>query len=294
MDCSHSHSIFFLFVSILLSFSLLCFFLACILGFSCLGLLVPLFGTTAWICSMVSAFWCESVVFESSALQSEYGDFAFGPWTMQETQLVQTGSGEGTTFFIRETCVSHDLEADSKLKTVRAFTVIVAIVGGLLNVWILMNNCLYFMKPSKWNFVIGMYVIMTLFQGLTFLLLDSEVCTSNPLEEYLRENDANKTDEEWQNFIDAVYPTSSCQWAGGMTCNVIATVFWFVTALTMIFLRGPPQPPPVPPTETQQVTYTQTVNPDGTTTVAETDVIKGTAIPPKQQQEEEGQEVQNE
>jgi hypothetical protein len=244
---------------------------------------------------MVSGFWCESVVFES-AVSSEYADYSFGPWTERQTELVQVNTGGEPSFFIRNTCVNNDLEADSKLKTVRAFTVIVAIIGGLLNIWILLNNCLYFIKPSKWNFFIGIYLILTLFQGLTFLLLESDVCSSNPL---LNMDPSNTSVADWQSFIDTIYP-ESCQWAGGMTCNVIATVFWFVTAIAMVLMRGPPQPPPVPPTETQQVTYTQTTNPDGTTTVAETQVIKGTAVPPPQTKQEkavvaeEGQEVQNE
>jgi hypothetical protein len=46
----------------------------------------------------------------------------------------------------------------------------------------------------------------------------------------------------------------------------------------MYYTGVPTQPPQAPP-ETQEVTYQRTVGPDGTVTVAQTNVVKGTAIP---------------
>jgi hypothetical protein len=69
-----------------------------------------------------------------------------------------------------------------------------------------------------------------------------------------------------------------CEWDSGSTANVFSTVLWFCTGLAMLAL-GAPQRPERPPAETQTVTYQQTENPEGGTTVVEVNVVKGTAVP---------------
>ena len=78
------------------------------------------------------------------------------------------------------------------------------------------------------------------------------------------------------NFAD-VY-NDECEWDSGLSTNVAACVLWFVTGVYMMII-GPPAIEELPPAETQEVTYQQTQNPDGTTTTAEVAVVKGTAVP---------------
>jgi hypothetical protein len=106
-------------------------------------------------------------------------------------------------------------------------------------------------------------VLVTSFQGLTFLVYPSSLCTDNPIIAMMG----------WEGSFEP-----ECAWDQGTTCNVISTVLWFLTGVCML-VQGPPQRPPPEPVETQAVTYQKTVNPDGTSTVAEVAVVKGVAVP---------------
>ena len=63
--------------------------------------------------------------------------------------------------------------------------------------------------------------------------------------------------------------------AVGGKCNIAATVLWFLAAIAA-FKVEPPQREPIT-TQTQDVTYTKTTNPDGTVVVTE-NVVKGTPV----------------
>jgi len=112
-------------------------------------------------------------------------------------------------------------------------------------------------------------ITLTFFQGLTFLFLQSSACSDNPLYASGAQSDA----------MTEQYYKDECTWDKGMSWNVAATILWFLTGVSMVII-GAPVRPERPPPETQQVTYQKTTNPDGTTTVAEVGVVKGTSIPP--------------
>jgi len=106
-------------------------------------------------------------------------------------------------------------------------------------------------------------VVLPLFQGLTFLIYNSSLCTDNPVLAELG--------------VSADY-SQECQWDGGSTSNAASVALWFLTGVAMVIV-GCPKRPPRPPPETQAVTYQRTTNPDGTATVAQVGVVKGTAVP---------------
>jgi hypothetical protein len=123
---------------------------------------------------------------------------------------------------------------------------------------------------SKWrSLAIFFSVIIALFQGLTLLLLRSySACHNNLIVESLEES-----------LGQSIYG-DSCVWDEGSSANVASTSLWFVTGVVMMVL-GRPKPTPRPQPETQAVTYEQTTDPDsGARTVAQVNVVKGTAVPP--------------
>lgn len=70
-----------------------------------------------------------------------------------------------------------------------------------------------------------------------------------------------------------------CRWNSGSTANVFGIVLWFAAGAAMLVSGTPAREHPKP-AETQEVTYQRSVNPDGTVTVNQTNVVKGTAVAP--------------
>jgi hypothetical protein len=103
------------------------------------------------------------------------------------------------------------------------------------------------------------------FQGLTFLFLNSEACHNNSITEEL---------EQEMPFINLTFE-DSCVLAAGGKCAIAATVLWFLAALSALKV-DPPKRTPIT-TQTHDVTYTKTTNPDGTTVISE-NVVKGEPV----------------
>lgn len=144
-------------------------------------------------------------------------------------------------------------------------SIIAPIIGGLLTVGLWLAPCWYRFQHGSWrSLAIFFLVFMTLFQGLTFLIYSSSMCLDNPVLAMSGSSDLH---------------SSECSWGQGSTSNAISVVLWFLTGAAMLAVGCPERPPRGPP-ETQTVTYQQTTNPDGTTTVSEVAVVKGTAVPP--------------
>ena len=171
----------------------------------------------------------------------------FGAWYQQQVQTTTNQVGAYTSYSVSTTCtrINEDLfeSVDAQWNTAKAFTIITPIFGGLLTFVLILAPCCYFLSAGQWRTIAIIYsVFLTLFQGLTFLLFPSSLCTG-----FLLSPENN-----------------NCTWAEGSTTNVIATVCWFLTGITMLAI-GVPAQPPRPPSETQTVTYEKTTNPDGTT-----------------------------
>lgn len=252
----------------------------------------PLIAIFAFMCTFIANYWCETVKFETSVpsvlingANVALPDVQLGPWYKRETQTIQVSTGGQTTIHAVDVCVafSSTYVIDSKLKAVRAFSIIAPVIGGLLVIPLCFAPCFYFFSVSTWKIVAMLFlVIVTLFQGLTFLVLQSNACSVNPL---LAEAPPGLVGQfAWETFIKTSYK-SQCSWDAGSTTNVVAVVLWFLTGLAMLAVGVPTREPPGP-VETQEVTYEKTVNPeDGTMYVAETGVVKGTAVPPTEETE---------
>jgi hypothetical protein len=230
--------------------------------FRCLYLLPAVLASFAFMLSFVSSFWCESIKFTALERSEDLPTIRAGIWYLQDTEEQEIAG----KFVVREVCVDYPsgTDLDSKWKTARAFTIITPVIGGILTVVLWIAPCLYFLDDSKWRSIAFLFiVVITFFQGLTFIFFQSVACTDSPILVYLG--------------ATALYD-NECEWDSGSTANVFSTVLWFCAGHAMMWL-GAPQRPERPPVETQTVTYQKTENPEGGTTVVEVNVVKGTAVP---------------
>ncbi|GKY97396.1 hypothetical protein MPSEU_000698100 [Mayamaea pseudoterrestris] len=230
-----------------------------------ISLIPAILATFAFLTSFLFSFWCQSVAFVPDDAAANLQTIRIGPWS---AAILTNATAGGTQYYVQQSyCASFPrgaLDADAKLKTVRAFGIIVLIVGGLLVWFLYLAPCLYFVNEKTWKLVAIIFiVILTLFQGLTFLIFRSSFCTNNSIL-----NAYGLTDSY----------AAECVWDQGSTANVIATLLWFLTGVVML-RNGAPKRPARPPPETQTVTYERTELPDGNSTVAEVGVVKGTAVP---------------
>eukprot|EP00980_Cylindrotheca_fusiformis_P025150 scaffold13207_cov143-Cylindrotheca_fusiformis.AAC.3 len=105
----------------------------------------------------------------------------------------------------------------------------------------------------------ALFLVCSLFQGLTLLVVDSSICHDNPVlqsENYTTDSD-------------------SCEWYTGLYLSIIAVVLWFLAGVAALVLPAP-HVDPRQPQQTQTVTYQR--NPDGTIQETDVEVVKGTNV----------------
>jgi hypothetical protein len=230
--------------------------------------LIPAFlASFAFMTSFIFSFWCHSIAFVPDGGANDTATIHFGPWSAAVKEYQSINVGGTTQYVVQNTCSSFSgipVDVDAKLKTVRAFGVIVLFIGGLFTFYLWLAPCWNTATGSSWRALAIIFaVFLTMGQGLTFLVFDSSFCTDNTILA--------------SSSFAGSYSTD-CQWDQGSTANVIAVVFWFLTGASMILIGAPKVPERSPP-ESQTVTYQSTANADGGTTVAEVGVVKGTYVP---------------
>ena len=90
-------------------------------------------------------------------------------------------------------------------------------------------------------------IVLTLFQGLTFLIFKSNACEDNPvtralkeeLSSYARTNGITAREEANFNLtIDQLWE-DECSWDSGSSANVVAVICWFLAGVFMLGLGAP-------------------------------------------------------
>lgn len=123
---------------------------------------------------------------------------------------------------------------------------------------------------NTWKFIaIVNLILLTFFQSLSFLWYASGSACDEYTPLYYNNNENNE-------ILETIYP-NKCDWGSGSTSAAVSTVLFFITGIAMLIIGAPKYDPPSPP-EIRQVTYQKTENLDGTYTVQEVNVVKGTEI----------------
>ena len=228
-------------------------------------------AVAAFMCSALFTFFCESVQVEPTT-DTTLPTIEFGLYTTKRYYIQEFPAG---TYRVKTGCFyfESDISFDSKWKAARALGATTVAVGGLAIIVSIFAPMCYRVSDSAWKGLAGLYmVILPLFQGLTFLMLQSEFCSGNGL---------------FADFAEVEGEYGSCQWNGGSAANVCGIILWFLAGAAMLFSGTPARKSPGP-AETQEVTYEQSQDPNGTVTVTETNVVKGTAVADADTEEQPG------
>lgn len=221
-----------------------------------LSFLPGVLAAAAFVVTLFGGVYCKFVSFSPDVEGADDSlNLNFGIWYYQGWAVVQSPT-QGT--LLMQTCFRYPdgTVFDAKWKSAKAFSTMALIIGGVLAFWSLLAGCFY---PTKSMYRAGgmIFMLCSLFTGLSLLMLDSNACLSNSLMTELQELSA---------VADLVFP-ASCSMGVGAKCTIAATVMWFVAALAA-FVVEPPQRSPIT-TETHEVTYTKTTGQDGTVVVSE-------------------------
>ena len=218
-------------------------------------------------------FFCEAVKFTQQPGNDDLTLYA-APWNYRTKGTFQSGD----TTYVYTTCRMYSaLEDDSGLRfgydaitrTVWSFSIIAPIIGGLLLFAACLGPCTT-VNPARWKCLGYILVFVCICQGLTLMVQSSSICSNNPVLQFF--------DSQAPELADTFPDT--CEFATGFILNIVSVVCWALAGAAAIFGPSPVVDPNEPPQE-QTVTYTQ--NADGTVQETNVAVVKGTAVPPKEQ-----------
>lgn len=179
------------------------------------------FGLTAFILLWVSGLQCNFIKFTSAT----YGSSRplaqeFDIWNYQSVSAVV--SSDGTFMF--KSCHSYPdyVQMDSSWKAAKAFTVLTFIASLVIIICNSLAACWDFSEISAdLKKEAATYVIIGIFQGLTLLFLNSNICKNNVMVK-------EATDPALSNLE---FP-DTCSMSTGAKLSIAATVLWFAAAFT--------------------------------------------------------------
>ncbi len=187
-----------------------------------LSLLSSIFAAIAFFLTWSSIFNCNFVQFTTD--QDTGLSLGFGLWSHSFYTI--SSSLHGSIIF--QACIGYGSTAiDTSMKAARIFSLLALGFGGTFFFANIISGCVTPNKRlSSYTRSEGVaYLLTSLFQGLSLLLLNSPtVCTNNPL--------INKLQSE----IDArehvqIEFNDTCTISTGARCCIAAIVFWFLAAL---------------------------------------------------------------
>jgi hypothetical protein len=234
--------------------------------FSCIQSFIPsIFAICAIILGTGANFYGETVKFPQVQGNNDLVLYA-GPWYYRTTESVQWNDST----FAYQTCRSYenlgyDYTADAKTKTVWSFSIMTPILGGILILGACLGPC-NGSPASRWKCMGALFLLVSIFQGITLLVESSSICYDNPAIQYL---EANNPD------LAQTLP-ETCEWATGFKVNIASVILWILAGVCALVF-----PPPLVNHEhthqEQTVTYTQNAI-DGTVQENHITVIKGTPV----------------
>mmetsp|Transcript_40732 Transcript_40732/g.84763 ORF Transcript_40732/g.84763 Transcript_40732/m.84763 type:complete len:218 (+) Transcript_40732:340-993(+) len=161
----------------------------------------------------------------------------FGPWYQLQTEVQEIGiSEDGITVYTWDNCVEwiDDSGRDTTWQFVRAATVITPIFGVVFTCFICCTPCLDEVVAKMWKgMAMCFLIVVTLFQGLTFLIFRSNACDANRVVGNVGNDLRNLTNSSF------VFYDDECEWDEGSSSNVVAVVCYFLTGLIMLAMGVP-------------------------------------------------------
>jgi hypothetical protein len=132
------------------------------------------------------------------------------------------------SYTVLEEDIGFDYETDRKMEAIQNLTIAIMVIGGLMVIASCVTPCFPLGKMA-WKMIGVTFIVMSILQGCTLLVLESSVCLNNPLLQYLEAERPEIRD----NYAD------ECEWGVGFKLGITAVVFWFLAGVSTFLLPAP-------------------------------------------------------
>eukprot|EP00985_Skeletonema_marinoi_P013673 scaffold6831_cov144-Skeletonema_marinoi.AAC.1 len=199
----------------------------------CRSALPSVFAVIAFFLAWIGSLGCEFVQFtllpttnyNNNATQNPI-TVHFGIWYRQSVEFYNySDSNGGGGYYKVSTCTGYsddNINIDPSWMAARAFSILVLILGGIALLLALATCCcanhVHVTNINRFNG--GIYLLVTLFQGLTLIILSSKLCQNN--------DDIRQV--MGQENVMYSFP-DECNLSEGAKCIISATAFWFLAGI---------------------------------------------------------------
>lgn len=227
-----------------------------------------IFATIAITCGMAATTYCETFRFPQNVGPATLN---VGLWSYRTKDWIEVDEG---TFWVYTTCKSYgalednsdfEYDIDSKTRTAMAFAIIAPIIGGITLFWAWIAPCSN-RHQTSWYLFSGIFLLTSIFQALSLMMIGSSICNDNPVLQLL--------DEEFP-LIRSTFD-DECEIGPGYRLAITAVVFW-AAAGSFPFCVSPPSLLEDTPPQAQTVTYQK--DNEGTVEEQNVTVVKGKNVP---------------
>lgn len=227
--------------------------------YNCLGLT----ATAAFICATMSYAYCDFLtrtvkLTEGNTVESVCASNGFDASLGSTCEALLNDHGVGFEgFWVTipvdvQVCLAYTQptpwgfqtpEFDTKFNSARALSITGIVCGGAAWFTLMLAGCCK-LDQGKIRGLACYFFLATLFQGLSLLMLRSDICTPGFFAVYFTEPGASSTTPAWMEGVN-------CGLSRGSNLAIAATVLWFVCSNMLHaavvpepLWEGPPQPIP--------------------------------------------------
>jgi hypothetical protein len=218
---------------------------------SVLTLMPIILGTLALWVGAFGNFGCQTVEFPSTG-SAQAGPLIIDAGIFGYQTKGYAGTDSEGTIWVVDVCRSYsDIEddfgfpydVDRKMDAIQIIVIAIVAVGGIMLIGSCVALCAPCHQPMLWKLYGLSFLVMSILQGITMLVLKSSVCLDNPVLQYLEAVNPIRR----ENYPD------ECEWGMGFRMMITATVFWFVAGAATLVIPAPQEeslgPSGLPPCE---------------------------------------------
>jgi len=120
---------------------------------------------------------------------------------------------------------------DDRTKSLQALTIAILVIGGIVCIVACCAPCFSTAFAKAWKGVGIVFLICSIMQGCTLLIMSSGICLNNPVLQLL--------EAEYPNFYDTIENPNDCISTFGYNMNIASVVFWFLGGVLTLALPVP-------------------------------------------------------
>lgn len=124
--------------------------------------------------------------------------------------------------------IGYSYDWDKLTEALQGIVISIIAIGGVTAIGACVAPC-FPCHPWLWKFYGFSFVCMSVLQGVTLMILDSDVCVNNPIMQLIEQESPN---------LRQFYP-ETCEWGSGFKLAISATVFWGVAGIIALLIPSP-------------------------------------------------------